>query len=124
MEKETLKAFGELFKNRRQSLGYTLRQFCLEKGLDPGNISRMERGLMPPPQKTEKLEEYASYLEIPRGSDEWYEFFDLAHIASSKIPSDLMGDEELVRKLPVLFRTVRDLDDEKLDALIELIRRA
>lgn len=124
MEKKTLKAFGELFKNRRQSLGYTLRRFCMEKSLDPGNISRMERGLLPPPQKSDKLEEYASYLEIPRGSDEWYEFFDLAHIASSKIPADLMEDEELVRKLPVLFRTVRDLDDEKLDALIELIRRA
>lgn len=124
MEKEPLKGFGEFFKSRRQSLGYTLRRFCLEKKLDPGNISRMERGLMPPPQKREKLEEYAEHLEIPLGSDEWYEFFDLAHIASSKIPADLMEDEELVKKLPLLFRTVRDLDDEKLDALIELIRRA
>ena len=124
MEMETLKAFGEYFKKRRQLLGYTLRQFCMEKGLDPGNISRMERGLLPPPQKREKLEEYASCFEISRGSDEWYEFFDLAHIASSKIPSDIMEDEELVKKLPMLFRTVRDLDDEKLDALIELIRRA
>lgn len=124
MEKETLKAFGELFKNRRQSLGYTLRRFCMENGLDPGNISRMERGLLPPPQKREKLEEYATCLEIPIGSDEWYEFFDLAHVAGSRIPTDLMGDEELVKKLPVLFRAARELDDEKLDALIELIRRA
>ena len=35
--------FGEFFKQKRIVLGMTLRQFCAENGLDPGNISKIER---------------------------------------------------------------------------------
>ena len=50
--------FGEFFKQQRVNLKKTLRQFCAENKLDPGNISRLERGLMQPPQGSDKLEEY------------------------------------------------------------------
>ena len=53
--------FGKLFKERRMALGKTLRQFCREHGLDHGNISKLERGLLKPPTG-EKLAEYASHL--------------------------------------------------------------
>ncbi len=42
--------FGEYFKKKRLEIGKTLRQFCLENGLDPGNISKIERGILRPPQ--------------------------------------------------------------------------
>ncbi len=48
-------AFGEFFKAKRQALGLTLREFCLKHKLDPGNISRLERGLLAPPQGRERL---------------------------------------------------------------------
>ena len=38
--------FGSFFRARRMALGKSLRGFCIEKGLDPGNISRLERGLL------------------------------------------------------------------------------
>ncbi len=126
MEGNVLKKFGEFFKNRRMGLGYTLRRFCLEKGLDPANISKLERGKMSPPDKREKLEQYARYLELKEGSAEWYEFFDLAHVAQGKIPEEVMEDKEVVEKLPILFRTIRGqrVTDEQLRALIQLIKRA
>lgn len=125
MEREVIKDFGEFFKNRRKALGCTLRRFCMEKGLDPANISKLERGEMPPPQKREKLEEYARHLEIKKGSTEWYEFFDLARIAQGKIPEDLLKDEEFVKRLPLLCRTARGerLSDQQLKELIKIVKR-
>lgn len=119
------KLFGEYFKSCRLAIRKTLRQFCVENGLDPGNISKLERGLLPPPQRREKLVEYASYLKIKKGSDDWYTFFDLAASCSGKIPSDVMSDEQLVKKLPLIFRTLRGkkVSEDGLDDLIELIRR-
>ncbi|OGV98178.1 MAG: hypothetical protein A2W53_06325 [Nitrospinae bacterium RIFCSPHIGHO2_02_39_11] len=34
--------FGEFFKQKRIGLKKTLRQFCAENKLDPGNISKMK----------------------------------------------------------------------------------
>ena len=77
--------FAACFKQHRIKAGLTLRAFCLEHGFDPGNISKLERGRMPPPKAQEKLTEYATALKIVPGSDEWYEFFDLA--ASRRLPT-------------------------------------
>jgi transcriptional regulator with XRE-family HTH domain len=116
--------FGEFFKRRRIALRMTLRRFCLEHGLDPGNVSRLERGRLPPPQDRTKLESYAALLKIKKGSDDWYDFFDLAAAETGRIPEDLRADQDLVQKLPVLFRTLRGqkIPDDKLDQLVERIR--
>ena len=118
--------FGEFFKKCRIATGQTLRAFCERHGLDAGNISRLERGLFPPPDSDEKLTEYAKALQLKLGSDAWIEFFDLAAAEKGRLPKDLLSDEELVDKLPVLFRTLRGkkLSDEQLDSLAEKIRRS
>ena len=51
--------FGELLKSLRVARRETLREFCDKHKLDPGNYSRLERGLFPPPQNEELLEKYA-----------------------------------------------------------------
>jgi transcriptional regulator with XRE-family HTH domain len=116
--------FGSYFKEKRLKLDLSLREFCLKYGLDPGNLSKLERGILPPPTSSQKLEEYASCLQIVKGSDEWFEFFDLASSEAGKIPPDLMSDQELVNKLPLFFRTVRGqkVPREDLEELIKLIR--
>ena len=118
--------YGEFFKEKRIGLKKTLRQFCLENKLDPGNISRLERGLMPPPQGSDKLEEYAKYLHIKKGTDDWYKFFDLARIEAGRIPEELLKDDAVVASLPILFRTLRGqkISEKKLDELVQLIRKA
>ncbi len=117
--------FGDLFKQRRMALGKTLRQFCQDHGLDPGNISRLERGLLPPPQGRAVLESYAKCLKLRKGSDEWYELFDRAAAQTGRIPQEILDDEELLEKLPILFRTLRGqkVPDEQLDELVRKIRQ-
>ena len=119
-------AFGQFFKTRRLAIGKTLRQFCAENGFDAANISRIERGLIAPPRMKEKLEHYAAALEIVRGTDAWLEFFDLASVEAGRIPKDILDDAAVVRKLPAFFRTManKQLTEDKLDQIIELIRRA
>ena len=62
--------FAAYFKGLRLKTGLSLREFCLKHGLDPGNMSRLERGLVPPPQGRKKLEEYGRYLGLKKASDE------------------------------------------------------
>lgn len=116
--------FGEFFKTKRTEKGVTLRQFANIHNLDPGNLSKMERGLLPPPQNTEKLRDYAGYLGIEKGSDDWYEFFDLAAAETGRIPDEFLSDEEIMSQLPLLFRTFRGqrVSAEKLDKLIKKIK--
>lgn len=118
--------FGEFFKQKRIGLKKTLRQFCFDHKLDPGNISKLERGLLSPPQGSDKLEEYAGYLHIKKGSDDWYKFFDLARIEAGRIPEELLKDDAVVASLPILFRTLRGqkISEKKLDELMQLIRKS
>ena len=111
--------FGEYFKKKRLEMRKTLRQFCLENGLDPGNISKIERGILPPPQSREKLAHYAKSLGIVEGGDEWLEFFDIARTDIGRIPEEILADRNIVAKLPLLFRTLKGqkLTREQLEKL-------
>lgn len=116
--------FGEFIKERRQKLGYTLREFCKKHQLDPGNWSRLERGLSKPPQNDKILNEFASYLEIEHDSAEYRDLLDLAEFEQGKIPRDLLKDNELKNLLPLFFRTVRETrpTEEDLIGIIEAVR--
>lgn len=120
-----IKLFGSYFKEMRIKRRLTLRQFCETFGFDPGNMSKLERGLLPPPQSREKLTQYAQSLGLRKGSSSWYEFFDLAAASRGKIPEEILANDKLVKKLPVLFRTLRGerVPEEKLNELIETIRK-
>jgi len=125
MEKR-LETFGAFLKAKRVELGLTLRKFCLMHELDPGNISKMERGKLPPPQNEQKLKEYAKMLKIKKGSDDWQTFFDLAAAEAGRVPADLLSDKEVLAKLPALFRTMRgqQVTDKELEELIRMIKGA
>lgn len=111
--------FGEYFKRKRMMIGKTLRQFCLDNGLDAGNISKIERGILPPPQSREKLEKYAEYLGIKEGSDEWLEFFDIARTDLGRIPEEILANKDIAAHLPLVFRTLKGqkLTGEQLEKL-------
>lgn len=117
--------FGEFFKNKRIELKLTLREFCLKHNLDPGNISKLERGILPPPKSQKKLKEYAKYLKVKEGTDDWFQFFDLAAAELGKLPKELMEDE-IIERLPLLFRTLRGkkVSKDRLDELIKKIKES
>ena len=118
-------AFGDFFKEKRLMAGKTLREFCRDNGFNPGNISKLERNLLSAPQSQNKLEKYASTLEIKKGTDDWLEFFDLAAISAGRIPADI-SDSELINEVPILFRAIRNNEieeNEELKKLINAIRK-
>jgi transcriptional regulator with XRE-family HTH domain len=117
--------FGEYFRGRRLKIGMTLRQFCLENGLDAGNISKIERGILPPPQSREKLEKYAQFLGIKEGSDEWLDFFDIARTDLGRIPEEILANKDIVTHLPLVFRTLKGqkLTGEQLEKLARELKR-
>ncbi|MEZ4395939.1 MAG: transcriptional regulator [Candidatus Krumholzibacteriia bacterium] len=117
--------FGGFLKERRIALGLTLRQFCSQAGIDVGNTSKIERGLFPAPQGRDILENYARHLQLKPGTDDYIRLFDLAALESGRIPQDILSDEEVLKRLPIFFRSVRGqrVPDDQLDELIEIMRK-
>ena len=117
--------FGEHIKARRLSKGLSLRAFCAKHQEDPSNWSKLERGLLPPPNSYERIFKIGQYLGYAECSEEMNNFFDLAHISRGHIPKDIQDDAELMAKLPLVFRTLRDTPTEAdLMRLADTIRSA
>jgi len=119
----TKETFGSFFHEKRLNSKLSLRNFCSNNGFDPGNISKIERDIMPPPEKKEILEKYIRALQITPKSKEAEEFFDLASISNRKIPEGL--SKETVKLLPALCRKIegQKLTEEEIEKLIELIKK-
>jgi hypothetical protein len=117
------RTFGQYMKELRSASRQGLREFCSHNSFDPGNVSKIERGVFPPPQDDTKLAQYATALQLKRGTAEWKLFFDLAALENGRLPIDIASDKELVKKLPLLCRTIKNkaLSADKLERLIELI---
>lgn len=118
--------FGQFIRRARARLRLSLRTFAERAGMDPGNVSRLERGQTAPPEGPEVLERIAAALEFEKGTRDCEYLTDLAAAARGRVPQDLLSDEEVAARLPILFRTLRSkpLSGEQLDRLIDSIRRA
>lgn len=100
--------FGSLIKDKRNSQGISLREFCRRIGTDSSNWSKTERGLLYPPREEGTLGKIAKILGIEVGSREWLELKDKAYIDAGRIPADILSDARLVQLLPSLFRALRN----------------
>jgi transcriptional regulator with XRE-family HTH domain len=118
--------FGNLVKRIRAEKRLGLREFCIASGCDPSNWSKVERGLLPPPQDEHLLNRIAVILEMEENSKEREQLFDFAAIDAGKIPAYILSDEELVKKLPVFFRTAsgKKPTPEDLEKLAEILRNS
>jgi transcriptional regulator with XRE-family HTH domain len=118
--------FASFFQALRKERRITLRAFCEAAEADPGNVSRLERRLLPPPQDREILTRYANALRLEEGSESWTLFFDLAAADRGLIPQDIMDDAELVKELPAFFRTLRGQKptESEMRKAIEKVRRS
>jgi transcriptional regulator with XRE-family HTH domain len=94
--------------------------------MDPGNVSRLERGRAAAPEAIDVLDRLANALELTQGTSAYEQFMDFAAAAKGRIPQDLLADEEVAARLPILFRTLRSkpLSSEQLERLIDSIRKA
>src|SRR4030043_920411 len=117
--------FGEFIKERRITKGISLREFCKRIEIDASKWSKVERGLLAPPQDEEKLRKIARVLDIKIGSPLWKEMKDKANIDAGIIPEDILSDDKVLNSLPIFFRTIRSEKPtpEDLDKLIDMIRK-
>jgi transcriptional regulator with XRE-family HTH domain len=118
--------FGSYLKSLRIERKISLREFSINAKADPGNVSRIERGVLSPPQNREILVRFASALGLTEGSDEWYALFDHAAADRGLIPADILQNDRIVYFLPAFFRTLRGTKptDEEMGKIIELIRKS
>lgn len=119
----SVQSFSEFFRQKRVDAGFTLRSFCERFGVDPAYISRIERGILPPPEDKTKLRGFAKALGLEEESEEWVNFFDLAFISKGKVPTDILQQPNSLKYLPLLFRTARGqrLSKKKLQELVNLL---
>lgn len=99
--------FGEYIKDLRAKKRLGLREFCLDLNIDPSFWSKVERGLTNPPRDEEVLATIAKRLGVKHNSQDWVRLTDLAALGRGRIPADLLEDEDVVSKLPLVFRTLR-----------------
>lgn len=117
--------FGEFIKEYRINKGISLREFSKLIEVDASNWSKVERGILPPPQDLEKIKRIGLILEIEVGSEQWKEMKDIANIDAGIIPEDILSDERALNSLPMFFRTLRSdkPSSEELDKLIDMVRK-
>ncbi len=117
--------FGELVKGRRKKLGLTLREFCRRLVEDPSNWSKVERGILRPPLRREKLRQIADILGIELGSAKWEELLDSAVIGAGEIPAYVMENREVYNALPAIFRTIGGavLTAEEIERMVDRLVR-
>jgi transcriptional regulator with XRE-family HTH domain len=118
--------FGEFIKKLRSERRLGLREFCIACDLDPSNWSKTERSVLPPPQDQEILNRTAVILGLAESAKERELLFDYAAIDAGKIPQYVLEDAELVKRLPVFFRTAtgKKPTTEDLEKLAEILKNS
>jgi len=114
--------FGNFIKEKRLNANLTLREFCRQLGEDASNWSKIERGKLLPPRDKEKLKKISIILCIKENSNDWSTLIDLAFIDTGKIPDYIMSDKEVIKVLPIFFRTICSVKPSS-DELKELVQR-
>jgi transcriptional regulator with XRE-family HTH domain len=107
------KTFGEFVRARRAKIGLGLRTAAIAVGIDPGNWSRFERGVKPPPQERRTLAAIAHVLEL--GPADAETLCDLAALAAGQIPPDT--PRAIVALLPLLICRARRMSESELRTL-------
>lgn len=115
--------FHEFLKNLRVMRDLGLREFAHKIGMDVGNYSRIERGIVKPPQKEETLIKISEVLQLDAENTEKLNMF--VAIEYGKLFADLAEVVRGYEYLPVLLRTIssKRLSDEQLRDLTERINK-
>jgi transcriptional regulator with XRE-family HTH domain len=104
-------------------LNLTLREFSRLTHYDASNLSKIERGVNPPPP-TIVLRSWAKHLGLEPGTSGYHEFIDSAHISRDRIPSDVPAEVRNIL-LPALLRTTRSkaLTKDEYERLVKLLNK-
>lgn len=110
-------SFGQYVRQERLALlsndpEYSLRRVALSCGLEPSFLSKIERGITPPPSER-KIKAIAEALSLDA---------DVLLALAGKISSDL---QEVIRQRPKLFgELIRELKSAPDDGLVRFAKEA
>jgi transcriptional regulator with XRE-family HTH domain len=115
--------FGEVLRELRIKSGYGLREFAKKIGMQPSNLSFVENGRVPAPQKAKILEMMARTLNLEEGSAEWVLFFNSA-TKHGHLPHDVRKNKDLTELIPLLCRAITEskFTKEQIHQLIKKIK--
>lgn len=99
-------SFGAVLAARRAALRLSLRALAAETELDVGQLSRIERSVLPPPQQERVLMRLAKALHLDT-AEEVSEFCDLSAAENGRIPAALLASRPVARALPLVLRALR-----------------
>lgn len=116
--------FGSIVRARRAELRLSLRDCALQANIDFGNLSKIERGRMAPPQDAEVVNRLVSVLSLD--GEEADALRDAAALENGRIPASALADERVMAALPIFLRTAqnRQLDEATAEKLVDMIRNA
>jgi len=110
-----MNAFGDYIREKRESFRkkdseFSLRKVAMRIGVEPSYLSKVERGLEPPPSEA-KIKSLAEVLnEDP----------DMLLALAGKVSSEL---QDLIKKRPQLFaQLIREIKDMPDHAILRLVR--
>ncbi len=115
--------FGQQLSSYRKKAGLTLREFSRLVGYDASNISKVERGVLPPPTAGLVLRKWAAMLGLSPESHEFSNFVSSGLAVRAK--KHVRSDSELEALMPAFFRTVgnKKIDPETYRKLKALLRK-
>ena len=118
--------FGVYLKKLRlEEARIGLRAFADLIEMAPSNLSNIERDRIPPPTKSDKLNQICDALGLPEQDERRAKLFDLAAQSGSRVPVDIVQTIRENPGVPILVRTIanKQLDEEKLRELNEYIQQ-
>ncbi len=101
-----METFGTRLRAMRLTAGLSLHKFCRRAGLDAGNYSRIERGLIRPPQDHGKMEPIRAVLGLAPEDDNWAYLLLLADLEWDALPRRLLTDARVRPLLPALLQGI------------------
>ena len=116
--------FGKYLKGLRKASGKAARIVALEAGMQPSNYSRLEYGVLNPPQVRSKLDRLAKAVGVTDSRSEMARFYDLAAAANKSVPLDLADIISRDEAVPLMLRTIgnKKLTKQEIEEIVKLVR--
>ncbi len=112
-------------REKRLLLDLSLRKFSELIGMDASHWSKIERDILPFTEDHRRFSKIANLLEIKENGNDWFTLLDLASISRKEIPEHVYNDAEVLRALPIFFRTANKVKptEEELNQIIKLLTK-
>lgn len=115
--------FGEYLKLLRLEKEISLRSLAKSSGIDVGNLSKIERSVLNPPQNEDFIDKINKVLKL--NEIEKKKLIDLASSSNGEYPMDIKNQLADYNAIPILLRTISNkrLSDDEIISITEKIKK-